>query len=271
MDVWDALTSFRRRWRIGIPLLVVSWLTAFAVGSTVATEYTAASAVLVSVTGASRDETSAADPAQVAGEDTSLPLVARTFTNPMRSLAEAVVIVLDSANTRTAMAELGLLDDYEVQQQTSAPLINLEATSSDETLSIATIEELILRVEQGLADRQITFLDQPNPTVEADVLTLPESVTESSGSRTRAIILLAIALTGFTVLMVALLDGLIERRRSRQTRAVEGQSADGSQTSDVSTSPAQDADAVGGGQPVDLPAPAENGSAHGARRHQPSR
>jgi uncharacterized protein involved in exopolysaccharide biosynthesis len=263
MDIWDALQSMRRRWKIGIPLLIVSVAAAFLLGSSVSKEYEVTAQVLLVVP---------PPPVAVPADPNANyddPLAFRSFSNTMRAIAEASTSYLDSNSVRGELVDQGLPGDYVVEQQTSGPIVFIQVISTDAAESTRAVEQLIQKLQDDLQQRQEIFATAPNPEITTQILAPPDRVTVSSGSRLRVTVLVGAVLVVFTVMMVAVFDALALRRRARRA-ANGGASPNGERDPDtVATASA------GRAKPAPPPPPAPDGrrgtGANGRPSTEPSR
>jgi hypothetical protein len=205
VDFWDLTKLMVRRWRIALPLLVLTIVAVVIVGLTARSDYRATSHV------------SLVPPVQA---DEGVARSHNPWLNTsLSSLAAAAIITVQSKSVADGLAASGFSRSYTLTLAgPSEPIVTIEVVAPTQAKAIGTARELARLLDQSVASIQtdsdisgrdlITTLRIPGDTVEA-----------SSTAVVRAMITvgaLGVLVTAATTIGA---DALIRRRRSMSPRA----------------------------------------------------
>lgn len=198
MDVWRITLAALRRWYVLLPLLALTGLGAVSAGNSVAPEYQATATIMY-----------------VAGPgETELP-------NPYGDLSganEVATIVLNSVETRTALAAAGHGGAYEVTPQSRSSIAYISIRSGDPEDAVATGTALIDVAAAELVSRQEAAGIPPTAQVSLQVLEPPTVIAAVQEGKLRVQAVVGVLGAGLSLLVAVLFDdivGLWKRARAR--------------------------------------------------------
>lgn len=198
MDVWRITLAALRRWYVLLPLLALTGLAAVSAGNSVAPEYQATATIMY-----------------VAGPgETELP-------NPYGDLSganEVATIVLNSVETRAALAAAGHGGAYEVTPESRSSIAYLSIRSGDPQDAVATGTALIDVATAELVSRQEAAGIPPTAQVSLQVLEPPTVIAAVQEGKLRVQAVVGVLGAGISLLVAVLFDdivGLWKRARAR--------------------------------------------------------
>lgn len=203
MDIWRLTVAVLRRWYILLPLLALSAFGALQAGAGVQPQYTAsATAMLV--------------PAREGSE----------ISNPYGSLSNAneiTSIVLESNESRDAIAAQGLSDQYSVSAATRGTVMTVSVTDLSPEVAMATVDAVLEKAAAELAERQSSAGIPPPAQYGMDVLQ-PTSIVETvNDGKLRIMAIVGVLGAALSMLVAVLFDDMVGlwkrwRRKRRERR-----------------------------------------------------
>jgi O-antigen/teichoic acid export membrane protein len=265
VDLWTSLGVIARRWKISVPLILLTALSSLFIGGSISPDYEGRAVVLLvgpgtgtpvpgadatggtSTTASTTTTAPPLTPTTVAADDGNAnPLL--TLNGSLNSNAQATLQSLTDDDVVRRLREAGLSTNYELEVAQNDPILSITVTDSDAETVSQTIQALMGAVADDLQNRQ----DQAGVPADARMSTQtlsetnqPRALYENRRRAQLVIVALGLALTAIVVFAV---EGLTERRARSQ--ASFGQSMPtygpaGDDTSDVAG-----AESVNGGRHV---------------------
>ncbi|WP_069112575.1 hypothetical protein [Jiangella alba] len=192
-----------RRWYVLLPLLALTGLGAVSAGNSVAPEYQATATIMY-----------------VAGPgETELP-------NPYGDLSganEVATIVLNSVETRTALAAAGHGGAYEVTPQSRSSIAYLSIRSGDPEDAVATGTALIDVAAAELVSRQEAAGIPPTAQVGLQVLEPPTVIAAVQEGKLRVQAVVGVLGAGVSLLVAVLFDDIIGLWKRARARGLGGE------------------------------------------------
>ncbi|NYF99033.1 hypothetical protein [Janibacter cremeus] len=209
MDVWRITVAVLRRWYVFLPLLVVSGLSAYAVGEGVHPQYEV-TATAILVPGAQEAE----------------------IDNPygsIESTSDVLSIVLDGPPVRDELEDQGLNPDYEIDTRSRSSIIDVTVLSDTRPESVATAEEVLEVAQRELSQRQDAAGLPKDTQISLEVLRAPALSQVVTDGRMRNMAIVGIAGAALSLLVAILFDDLVgiikrwveRRRRLRRSHPSE--------------------------------------------------
>lgn len=208
MDVWRITVAVLRRWYVFLPLLVVSGLSAYAVGEGVQPEYEA-TATAILVPGTEESETD------------------NPYGN-IESTSNVLSIVLDSPRVRDAIEAQGMNPDFEIETRSRSSIIDVTVLSDTQSESIATTAEVLEVAQRELSQRQDAAGLPTDTQIGMEVLRAPALTEVVTDGKMRNMAIVGVVGAALSLLIAILFDDLVgivkrwmHRRRARLARQRE--------------------------------------------------
>ncbi|MGH9227706.1 MAG: lipopolysaccharide biosynthesis protein [Acidimicrobiales bacterium] len=212
VDLWASLGVIGRRWKITVPLVVLTVAAALATGSVISSNYEAsASILLVGPAGpdtAAGTTTTTAAPGGSATTATAAPVLDEREANPLLTLnqslistARATTEVISDQNTRQQLSEAGLSTDYEVTVAQKDPIMQLMVTAPQPTQALETLDALQNAILEDLNARQAQAGAPAQTHIQVQTLSTTERPRVLNAGRVRA--QLVVVALGFAVTAIA--------------------------------------------------------------------
>jgi len=209
VDLWASLGVIGRRWKITVPLVLLTVAASLAVGTTLSPDYEASASVLL-VGPASPNVATETTPTTAATAQpgaTAAPPLAEPESNPLLTLnqslistARATLEAISSQSTRRGLSEAGLSTDYEVTVAQKDPIMQIVVTAPNAEQALQTIDALQNAVLEDLNARQEQAGAPADTRIQVQTLSATEPRAINSG-RVRA--QLVVVALGFAVTTIA--------------------------------------------------------------------
>jgi teichuronic acid exporter len=209
VDLWASLGVIGRRWKITVPLVLLTVAASLTVGSAISPDYEASASVLLvgpaSANGAT--ETTATTAPGNAQPQTTAPPLAEPESNPLLTLnqslistARATLEAISSQSTRRSLSEAGLSTDFEITVAQKDPIMQIVVTAPQAQQALETIDTLQNAVLEDLNARQEQAGAPTDTRIQVQTLSTSEPRAINSG-RVRA--QLVVVALGFAVTTIA--------------------------------------------------------------------
>lgn len=232
MDLWMLLQALIRRWYVAVPLLAVTAVSTVALTDSVLPEYEVSGAVLLVGPGRSDEVIE-----ELPGQDNRL----LQLSGSLGTVSQALGFTIGSQRVRSEFADAGLLPDYQLGTDSRSPIMQFIVAGEDPDLVVATMDALIVFVEDELNRTQDELGTPPNDRIEVRAISSDNQPSEGLSSRRRAqILLLAVGLLvtiAATITVDALLRIAGDRRARRKRRRAAAAATDGTNSEDSSGPP----------------------------------
>jgi hypothetical protein len=206
VDLWDLTKLLFRRWYFAVPMLLVSMVLVIGAAKTVDPDYSAKGYLqMIPPPGSREPENPNARPRP---------------RNPWLDLGyealgtAALLKVVDKAGLER-LAKAGLSDDVTVLMSEDSPLFEIEAVGSSAAQATATVQEIIKRLNENVAESQRVWGVFPEDTITTYTVDDGRNVEVVTTKMKRILIVAA----GLGVLLTAAttigLDALLRRRGRR--------------------------------------------------------
>jgi hypothetical protein len=223
MDFLTVVQVVRRQWRVVVPLVVLSLVLAYLAASSVPVTHQAHGVVLLE------------PPLPEATEGEGNPAADNRLLSIGGSLnvvGDIIAKVVNDESTHAAVREAGGGEYTVGAQQAGAPLLDIQATSKDSAVALATIGLVGEAITSELENQQAASGASTDSLIVARPLTSSRTTTALYGGRTRT--LAAVTLLGIagSISLAFLLDSVAIRRRQAVARASAADEASEPTTSD---------------------------------------
>ncbi|MEO1061367.1 MAG: hypothetical protein AAFZ07_08105, partial [Actinomycetota bacterium] len=141
MDLWSLVQVMFRRWWVVVPLLALTAWCTVALTDEIPAEYEVSGAVLL--VGPARPEGVIVD--EGAQDNRLLQL-----SGSLGTVSQALGFTLDSERVRSDFADQGLLASYELGTDSRSPIMQFIVGGEDPDLAVATMDALMMFVEDEL-------------------------------------------------------------------------------------------------------------------------
>lgn len=182
MDLWEATKILFRRWYITVPICVLAVAGAYAAGSQMDPEYIASTVgILLPIDQGGESAIFSVDEEENPWET----------AGPVATL-RSVSLVLIADDVRGQVVEQGLAPTYSIEVEPRDPIVYIDVTDRNGQLALSTLDEMILRFEDELDDRQSQVQASESRRYRLEILSQSEVPLPdySSRSRIRIIVLL---------------------------------------------------------------------------------
>lgn len=208
MDLLDLLRLMVRRWYVAAPMVILTLGAVLLVKSSIGPEYKASGSILL-----------------VPPTNTPLPQpvpspgASRRPGNPWLqvgevSMAQAIVVSINTHAMREKVAAAGGEPEYEVSLVARSSIINIEVATTDAARAQATTKTVLELLGAEVATRQEQYQPRPGEEITTQVLDPGDNVELSSSNVLRAqIVVLAIGLL-FAAAATVGYDAIIRRRKA---------------------------------------------------------
>jgi teichuronic acid exporter len=244
VDLWTSLGVITRRWKISVPLILLTALASLVIGGSISPDYEGRAVVMLvgpgsgtPVPGSGGDAagstttapTTTAPPltptTAASGNDNANPLL--TLNGSLNSNARATLESLNDDDVKRQLQERGLSTSYELEVAQNDPIMSITVTGSD----AETVSETMQALEGAVADDLQNRQDQAGVPAEARMSSQtlsetnqPRALYENRRRAQLIIVALGLALTAMVVFAV---DGLAERQARNAARFRESMPAFG--------------------------------------------
>ncbi len=213
MDLWTALRVYANRWYVAVPVLLMSFYAAYAIGQTINPTYETAGSILL------------VPPLE------QVPVEIRTEYEPIvnpclrpgngpRSCADAVGRILLREGEKRRFEAAGLSPEYEIVIPRDSLIIDYLVAGDSESQVTETLDELVRRTNTELLRVQQTTLTPANQIISVEALYLDDEPEEFSGGRLRVMVAVALAGLIASASIAFLVDNLAGRRGGSLHRAI---------------------------------------------------
>lgn len=197
MDLWSTLLTIRKRWRVALPVLVLSVLATVFAALNVGVDYEARASVVLT------------PPPPRVVDGVVLPRLVSKWEP--RSLVPVVSRKLSNANQKAALEDQALAHKFTITVDRDAAVIDITATAGSDAGARATAAAL---VEAAIAaTTAVQGLDRvpPEELITAEIVDLDHEAERLAGGRTRVAFALAVLGCGATVLAASAAESLARR------------------------------------------------------------
>ncbi len=204
MDVWRLTVAVLRRWYIFLPLLALTALAALQAGDGVKPQFEVNATAMVSA-------------GRTAGE----------IPNPYggrEAAAQILAIVLNSNESRAAVADMGLHPEYEVSAGSRSNIVNFSVQAATPESGMATLDAVLAAGAAELQTRQTDAGLITPAQYTLDILQAPGVAEVVDDGKMRIMAVVGVLGAALAFLLAVLFDdlvGLIKRlrRKRREKRA----------------------------------------------------
>lgn len=218
MDLWTSLELIVQRWKVVVPLLVVTAIASLTLGALVSPDYEARTSLLFTGPGAGNppvegQPTTVAPPSN--GE-VSNPLLGLSAS--LQSTARAAAEVLQDDNVSRSLRDAGLSSDIEVTVTDRDPIMAITVTAGSGDTALETMRALRTTLDTDLEARQDAAGVPPRERIQVQTLTESNEPRKLFDTRRRAqlvIVALGIVISAVSAFAV---EGYTERRARTQRR-----------------------------------------------------
>jgi O-antigen/teichoic acid export membrane protein len=286
VDLWTSLGVIARRWKISVPLILLTALSSLFIGGSISPDYEGRAVVMLvgpgsgtpvpgsGTTGGSSASSSTTTtattapsltPTTVSSGDEANPNPLLTLNGSLNSNAQATLQSLTDDDVVRRLRENGLSTSYELEVAQNDPILSITVTDSDAETVSQTVQALIGAVADDLQNRQDQAGVPADARMSAQTLSetnQPRALYENRRRAQLVIVALGLALTAIVVFAV---EGLTERRSRTAAAFRESMPTYGPAGGDDAYEAR--AESVNGGRHVLVGQGAREGSDH--QHHQP--
>jgi capsular polysaccharide biosynthesis protein len=209
VDFWDLTKLLFRRWKISLPLLLISIGATAWVASTMKPDYSATGHVQMVppvVTPDTADQLGhARNPWADLGPD---------------ALGEAVMITVRRDDVLKSLDRKGLSDTFTVTMDGRSPIITIEVVAKTPAQATGTVVEIAKLLDQAVVDQQATRRTPKNESITTLTLDAGDNVERVTSKLKRALIVVAGVGLLLTAAITIGIDALLRNRARR--RAASG-------------------------------------------------
>lgn len=200
MDLWQVVRLLLRRWYVAVPLLLLTAVAALQAGDRVQPTYSARADILLTTDGGTAVE------GAPAGSD-AINVVTAT---------QAMIVSLNSPESRRRAAEQGRPPDYVLTQVSRTSLVRVTAEDDSAAGSLATVQGVLETIPEELNARPEVYGEAPGSTIAVTVLATPAIENETYTGRSR-VLAVTIVIGGLLTALTCLAVDLWLNRRRRPT------------------------------------------------------
>ncbi|MCP5027446.1 MAG: hypothetical protein GY929_14300 [Actinomycetia bacterium] len=213
MDLWTALRIYATRWYVAVPVLLMSFYAAYAIGQTINPTYETAGSILL---------VPPLEQAPVETREEYEPIVNPCLRpgNGPRGCADAIARILLSEGEQRRFEAAGLSPDYDISIPRDSLIIDYTVVGDSKSQVTETLDELVRLTNSELLGIQQTTNTPANQIISVEPLFLAEEPEEFSGGRLKVTAALALVSVVASASMAFLADSLAGRRRGSVRRAV---------------------------------------------------
>ena len=211
MDFWDLGKLLGRRWRISVPMLLLSIALTAVIFTHVKPDYVATAYVqLVPPV-----------PVQV---DPGKP--ARAQRNPwlnedLKTLASAAVVSVQDIGYVESLKKAGYSDSFTATVGDTTPLMTFEVTGKSAAQASETADQLVGQFDQSLSSLQTSYDVEPVDLITAKRLDTGTNVVASSSNVKRSVAAVAVVGLLLAVAVTITADAWLRRRGRRKATAAD--------------------------------------------------
>jgi capsular polysaccharide biosynthesis protein len=208
MDLWELLVITARRWKVTLPVAILSFGFAFAAAGSVPPEYTAEAAVVIYGAQFAEDATTGEL------EDTDNPLVLANEGRSALAFAERSMV---SSDQKAAAEEAGQSSSYTVTLDRFNPILDVAVVADTPEQAVSTAAYVVEQIESELRELQVQSGQQEEDLqLQPSVLFVDETASQDATPQTRMLIILLVLATLATIGTAVLADAFIVTRQRRR-------------------------------------------------------
>jgi hypothetical protein len=206
MDVLVAASTVLRRWRITVPVTLLTIVLAVTLASRVSTSYVSTSSVLIAAP--------AVDPqAGYNGQDVETNPLLKTTNQILGPAVTATIQVLDTPEIHARTEVDGAT--YAMKADLQSPIIHITAAGPTPDSALATLQKVTENVDESLLDIEDGLGASPKARLKSTVIQQQRDATPASGDRVKVAGAVG---AGGGLLMLLLAFAAEGRARTRETR-----------------------------------------------------
>jgi cbb3-type cytochrome oxidase subunit 3 len=218
MDLWELLMITVRRWKVTLPVAIISFGVAFAASGSVPPEYKAEAAVAIS----GAEYTLDAGTGQA--ERDQNPLVVANEGRSALAFAEKTMV---SSDAKVASVEAGNASSYTVTLDRFNPILDVSVVADSPEKAVATAAYVVDRIESEILDLQaLAGETEEDFQLQPRVLYVDEVASEDATPQTRMLVILLVIATLATIGTAVLADAFFVLRERRKANAAQASNAE---------------------------------------------
>ncbi|MCZ7525055.1 MAG: hypothetical protein M5U14_00870 [Acidimicrobiia bacterium] len=208
MDLLTAVKIIFRRWAVVLPVLLLTVAAAFLISTRISPTYSARGSVVF----LPPSEGGAANPWS-------------GFNPALQTTATLIGQVLDADDQRQAFLDEGLSGEYRIvapydpTRAVLAPTLELSVDTTDPEVALATIRELVTRIQTELEDQQEDSGASEDTWIQSRALTVADQAVEQNTARYRVLAIVVLLGGAAAVSLAFVLESFDAGRRRRLEEA----------------------------------------------------